>query len=99
MKYIMVGSVLFLGGLSGSISLFFITSNKINSQLLMPLATGHAPDTLVPNIVDCNILHSLISMGLKVPLFIFLATMFMGFYFLLSGLEKCPVKLNCNTRV
>ena len=99
MKQIIVGSVLFLGGILGTISLFFITSNKINAQVLMPLINGSKSEAVASN-VDFNMLHSLIDMGLKAPLFIFMAIMFMGFYFLLSGLENKvyePVKQNCST--
>ncbi len=88
MKQIKVGSILFLGGLLGTLTLFFIASNKINSLLLLPLSTGIPPNPLVPHDLDLSILDSLISMGLKVPVFMFLAIMFLGFYFLLSGLEN-----------
>ena len=68
---------------------------------MMPLTNNGTPEAAVNN-VDFNMLHSLIDMGLKAPLFIFLAIMFMGFYFLLSGLEKNvyeAVKQNCSTTV
>jgi len=65
MKKIIVGSVLFFGGLLGDLSLFLIASNKINSQTLMPLATGRTAGTLVHNVVDYNIWNSLYGMGLK----------------------------------